>query len=196
MTARRGRRQLNSAVRPRRRGRDMADPQYVVIEVTLLESGGPVGTVGEPRMFCRYSAAHLPGTHLDDGEVSVVVRDSATQSWREYVRQTTLDDARGVIAQLEALGIPGRTPEAEGVVDTSDGWTSLSLRVKAEKMRRRSTSACSPAASTGQMPSGCGPYSAICSRWQGSRGIARLCTGRAEPNAASDTGRTSASGSS
>lgn len=111
----------------------MAVPQYVVVEVTLLESGGPFGTVGEPRMFCRYSAAHLPGTHLDDGKVSVVVRDRATQSWREYVRQTTFDDARNVIAQLEAMGIPGRTPEAAGVVDTSDGWTSLSFRVMADQ---------------------------------------------------------------
>jgi hypothetical protein len=111
----------------------MADPRYLVIEVTLFESCGPFGTVGEPTMFCRYSAAHLPGTHLDDGKVNVVVRDDTTQSWREYVRKTTFDDARGVIAQLKALGIPGRTPKAEGVVDTSDGWTTLSFRVKAEK---------------------------------------------------------------
>jgi hypothetical protein len=111
----------------------MADPQYLVIEVTLLESGGPFESVGEPRMFCRYSAAHLSGTRLDDGKVSVVVRDHTTQAWREYVRKTTFDDARGVIARLKALGIPGRTPKAEGVVDTSDGWTNLSFRVKAEK---------------------------------------------------------------
>jgi hypothetical protein len=111
----------------------MADPQYIVIEVTLLESGGPFGTVGEPRMFCRYSAVHLPGTSLDDGKVSVVVRDQATQAWREYVRQTTFGEARGVLARLEALGFPGRTPEVEGVVDTSDGWTNLFVRVKVEK---------------------------------------------------------------
>ena len=58
---------------------------------------------------------------------------TATRSWREYVRQTTIDQARSVVAQLEALGIPGRTPEAEGVVDTSDGWTNLFFRVKVEK---------------------------------------------------------------
>jgi hypothetical protein len=84
-------------------------------------------------MFCRYCAIHLPGTHLDDGKVSVVARDHATQAWREYTRQTTLDEARGVLAQLEALGIPGRRPEVEGVVDTSDGWTNLFFRVKVEK---------------------------------------------------------------
>jgi hypothetical protein len=111
----------------------MADPQYLVMEVTLLESGGPFGTVGEPRMFCRYRAVHLPGTHFDDGKVSVVVRDHATQSWREYVRQTTFEDARGVMAQLQALGILGRTPDAKGVVDTSDGWTNLFFRVQTEK---------------------------------------------------------------
>jgi hypothetical protein len=111
----------------------MADSQYIVIEVTLLESGGPFGTVGEPKMFCRYRAVHLPGTHFGDGKVSVVVRDHATQSWREYVRQTTFEEARSVRAQLEALGIPGRTPEAQGVVDTSDGWTNLFFRVEAEK---------------------------------------------------------------
>jgi len=111
----------------------MADPRYVVGKVTLLELGGPFGKVEEPRMFCRYSAVHVPGTHLDDGKVSVVVRDQATHSWREYTRQTTLDEARGVLAQLEALGIPGRTPEVGGVVDTSDGWTNLFCRVEVEK---------------------------------------------------------------
>jgi hypothetical protein len=110
----------------------MADPQAIVLEVTLLESGGPFGTVGEPRMFCRYSAAHLPGTPLDDGRASVVVRDGATRSWREYARRTSAEEARGVVARLKALGVPGRTPEADGVVDTSDGWTNLCLRVKTD----------------------------------------------------------------
>jgi hypothetical protein len=111
----------------------MADPQPIVVDVTLLESGGPFGTVGEPRMLCHYRAVHLPGTHLSDGRVSVVVRDHATGAWREYKRQTTVDEARGVVARLEALGVPGRTPEAEGVADTSDGWTNLFLRVKADQ---------------------------------------------------------------
>jgi hypothetical protein len=110
----------------------MGDPRHIVLEVMLLETGGPFGTAGEPRLFCRYSALHLPGTPLDDGRVSVVARDGPTQSWQEYARRTTLDNARGIVAQLQALGVPGRTPEAEGVVDTSDGWTNLLFRVKAE----------------------------------------------------------------
>jgi hypothetical protein len=111
----------------------MADPRYIVIEVTLLETGGSCETVGETRMFCRYSAVHCPGTQFDDGRVSVVARDDATQSWREYARRTTLDEARGIVAHLEALGTPGRTPEAKGIVDTSNGWTNLFFRVKAEQ---------------------------------------------------------------
>jgi hypothetical protein len=111
----------------------MADPQHIAIEVTLLESGGPCGTVGTPRMFCRYSAVHLPGTPLDDGRVCVVARDGATRSWREHTRQTTFESARGVLAQLQALGIPGRTPDATGVVDSSDGWMNLFFRVTAER---------------------------------------------------------------
>lgn len=111
----------------------MSDTRYVIMEVTLLETGGSFGSVGEPEMLYRYSAAHLPGTQLDDGKASVVVRDNATRLWREYVRRTTFDEARGVLAQLKALGIPGRTPEASGVVDTSDGWTNLFFRIKAEQ---------------------------------------------------------------
>jgi hypothetical protein len=111
----------------------MADSQYIVVEVTLLESTGPFKTVGVPRMFCRYSAVHVPGTDLDDGRVCVVVRDDATQSWREYARRTTFDEARDVVAQLEALRMPGRTPEVKGIIDTSDGWTNLFFRVQGER---------------------------------------------------------------
>jgi hypothetical protein len=98
----------------------MADPQYIAIELTLLESGGAIGTVGKPRMLCRYMAVHVPGTDLDDGKVSVLVRDSVRQSWREYERRTTFDQAQEVIARLQALGIPGRMPDAKGVDDSSD----------------------------------------------------------------------------
>jgi hypothetical protein len=119
--------------RRRRDGRDMADLKYIFIEVTLLESVGPIGTVGKLRMICRYKACHVPGTHLDDGQVSVVVHDHATQSWREYTRQTTYAEARGIVAQLKALGIPGRTPEVEGVIDSSDSWAHLFFRVLGEQ---------------------------------------------------------------
>ncbi len=111
----------------------MADPKYIIIEVMLRESGGPIGKVGKPRMICRYKACHVPGTDLDDGIVNVVVHDHATQSWREYTRQTTFEEARGIVAQLKALGIPGRTPEVEGVVDTSDSWAHLFFRVMGEQ---------------------------------------------------------------
>lgn len=111
----------------------MDNPRYIVLEVMLLESGGPIGTVGEPRMLCRYHAAHLPGTLIDDGKVSVVVRDDTTRLWQEYVKPTTVEQARDIAGRLTALGFPGRTLEAKGVVDTSDGWTHLLLRVQWER---------------------------------------------------------------
>jgi hypothetical protein len=110
----------------------MADPRYTAIDVTLVESSGPIFSVGEPTMLCRFKAVHLPGTQLDEGKISVVVRDSVTKQWREYARQTTVDQAREVAARLETLGMPGRTPQVKGVVDTSDGWTHLLLRIRAE----------------------------------------------------------------
>jgi hypothetical protein len=108
----------------------VAATQCIVIEVTLIDSRGGLGSAGQPALFCRYSAAHASGTSTNQGSINVVVRDNWTEEWREYARGTTYEEAQAVAAHLEALGVPGRRPDVEAVLDTSDGWTHLLVRVR------------------------------------------------------------------
>jgi hypothetical protein len=58
----------------------MADTPWIVTEVALVESQSPFGSVGDPRMLCRFRAAHLAASGLNQAKASVVVRDGATRT--------------------------------------------------------------------------------------------------------------------
>ncbi|MCI0464471.1 MAG: hypothetical protein L0Z62_46665 [Gemmataceae bacterium] len=110
----------------------MASSQPIALELSLVESSGPWFKPGSPVLYCWFHAVHLPGTPHDEGKISVLSMDRAARTWREFTRPVTIDQSREILAGLEALGLPGRTPDVEGVVDTSDGWDRVVFWVRTE----------------------------------------------------------------
>jgi hypothetical protein len=110
----------------------MAFSQPIVLELSLVESSGPWLEPGSPVLYCWFHAVHLPGTPHDEGKISVLSMDRAARIWREYTRLVTIDQSREVLAGLETLGLPGRTPDVVGVVDSSDGWDRVVFCVRTE----------------------------------------------------------------
>jgi hypothetical protein len=114
----------------------MASSQPIALELSLVESSGPWFKPGSPTLYCWFHAVHFPGTPHDEGKVSVLRPDGATHTWRELTRPLTIDQSREIFARLEALGLPGRPPDVEGVVDTSDGWHRVVFWVRTEDRAR------------------------------------------------------------
>ena len=100
---------------------------YTSFTLSLIESSGPFGRVGSPNLFCWASAAPFPSGPLDNGRIVVLSRDSSTGAWREYAGALSREQSRKIIELLNALGLPGRTPDVQGVVDTSDSWSHISF---------------------------------------------------------------------
>ncbi len=105
---------------------------YISFTLSLIESSGPFGRVGSPNLFCWASAAPFPSGPLDNGRIVVLCRDSSTRAWREYARALSVEQSRKIIELLDALGLPDRTPNVEGVVNTSDSWSHISFEIQIE----------------------------------------------------------------
>ena len=109
------------------------DPQtHTSFTLSLIESAGPFGRVGRPRLICWASAFHVPAGVIDDGRILVLSRDPATDAWREYVGALSAAQSRTIVEMLHALGLPDRSPDVEGIVDTSDGWSQISFHTVIE----------------------------------------------------------------
>ena len=108
------------------------DSPLISFTLSLIASSGPFGRVGSPNLFCWASAAPFPSGPLDNGRVVVLSRDSSTGDWREYARALSIKQSRKIIELLDALGLPGRTPDVEGVFDTSDYWSHISFEIMVE----------------------------------------------------------------
>ena len=108
------------------------DSPLISFTLSLIASSGPFGRVGSPNLFCWASAAPFPSGPLDNGRVVVLSRDSSTGDWREYARALSVEQSRKIIELLDALGLPGRTPDVEGVFDTSDYWSHISFEIMVE----------------------------------------------------------------
>lgn len=100
--------------------------------LSLIESSGLFGQAGRPNLFCWASAFHFPAAALGDGRILVLSRDPAADAWREYAGALSAEQSRTIMELLKALGLPGRTPDVEGVVDTSDGWSHISFQTGVE----------------------------------------------------------------
>jgi hypothetical protein len=100
---------------------------YISFTLYLIASSGPFGRVGSPNLFCWASAAPFPSGPFENGRIVVLSRDSPTGDWREYARALSIEQSRKIIELLDALGLPGRSPDVEGVVDTSDSWSHISF---------------------------------------------------------------------
>ena len=103
----------------------------ILLGLSLVETGGPFGDVGWPVMHCWLSAVYVPGTSMEDARISVLTRADSTQPWCEYARDLSLADAQRLMESLERLGIPGKTLDVEGAIDTSESWSRVFFRVVA-----------------------------------------------------------------
>jgi len=74
----------------------------------------------------------LPSGAIDNGRIVILCRDSSAGAWREYARALSVEQSLEIIERLNALGLPGRTPDVEGIVDTSDSWSHISFEIRVE----------------------------------------------------------------
>ncbi len=111
----------------------MEPHSYVSFALSFIKSSGPLGRVGSPSLFYWLSAACLPGSVIDDGRVLILSRDRVGGLWREHTREVSFEQSRRVAELLRGLGIPEHSPDVEGVVDTSDGWSHISFQVRMEE---------------------------------------------------------------
>ena len=105
---------------------------YISFTLSLIESSGRFGRVGSPNLLCWASAAPFPSGPLDNGRIVVLRRDSSTGGWREYAGALSVEQSLKIVELLDALGLPGRTPDVDGVVDTSDSWSHISFETRVE----------------------------------------------------------------
>lgn len=110
----------------------MDSQTYISYTLSLIESSDIFGRVGSPNLFCWARALHLPAVRIDDAYVLVLSRDWAG-AWREYGKTVSLEQSRKVIELLNALGMPGQSPDVEGVIDTSDGWSHISFETRLDE---------------------------------------------------------------
>lgn len=111
----------------------MESHSYISFALSFIKSSGPFGQVGSPNLFYWLSVAYLPGSHINDGKVLIISRDRVRGLWREHTQQVSFEQARRVTELLRKLGIPERSPDVEGVVDTSDSWSHISFQVRMEE---------------------------------------------------------------
>ncbi|HEV3144419.1 MAG TPA: hypothetical protein VGZ47_11080 [Gemmataceae bacterium] len=104
--------------------------QPFLLEVTLIVSGGPVyRLVGNLHLMVWLQASNIAPS---GGEAAgLVVRyDPKDKSLTTLPVEVPFAAAQNVAARLREFGLPGRTPQVEGVVDTSDTWCNISLHVR------------------------------------------------------------------
>jgi hypothetical protein len=98
------------------------------LDVEWSESAGPFYTVGRPCLFACLRAVFV-GKSFADGRAVVVARQHDVSQWAETSGAVTLAEARQLATALIEVGLPDRAPRIQGVVDTSDGWSVVSVRV-------------------------------------------------------------------
>ncbi|HLW64466.1 MAG TPA: hypothetical protein VKS79_04040 [Gemmataceae bacterium] len=104
--------------------------QPFLLEVTLIVTGGPVyRLVGNLELMVWLQASNIAPS---GGEAAgLVVRyEPKDKSISSRTVPVSFAAAQNVAKQLCELGLPGRTPQVEGVVDTSDKWCNISLHVR------------------------------------------------------------------
>jgi hypothetical protein len=105
------------------------DTEYTVFELAWSQTSGPFGSVGAPRLFGWVRALVLPAAAMSEARACILARSDTSETWVEYSRPVAAADASALGAALARLGLPGRAPNVEGVVDTSDGWATLRVSV-------------------------------------------------------------------
>lgn len=105
------------------------DDEFVSLEVTVVKSSGLLGTAGIPTVVCRYAAYHL-GDYVDDGSIVVAGFQRESASWLHVRQPTTLAQAKAIVAELRALGIPGSSPDVVTSFGTAKTWETILVHVR------------------------------------------------------------------
>jgi hypothetical protein len=111
----------------------------ILLDLEWSEASGPFQTVGSPRLFAWLRAAFAPGGAIADGRAAVVALDGASKRWAETSKRVTEEEARRLLAGVVSLELAEREPAVEPVVDTSDGWSALHVRVSVGERARAFT---------------------------------------------------------
>jgi hypothetical protein len=109
----------------------VATAQYIDVEILLLQTDGLFFQPGSPSLLCRFKVLHLPGTQVQGAHISVVACiDQRENVWKEFSQELSIEQAQTIVESLEELGIPGRSLDVKGIVDTGDGWSDILLQVQ------------------------------------------------------------------
>ena len=103
--------------------------EVTIVEIDWTEAVGAQGSVGSPYLFGWLRAAYVRPGLISDGRVFVLARKGQPASWDQFDGPVTLPDADTLVSALAVLGIPGREPGVEMVLDSSDTWFTSSVRI-------------------------------------------------------------------
>lgn len=103
--------------------------EVTIVEIDWTEAVGTHGSVGSPYLFGWLRASYVQPGLISDGRVVVLADKGQAAGWEQYRGNVTLPDADTLVSALAVLGIPGRAPRIEMVLDSSDTWFTCSVRV-------------------------------------------------------------------
>jgi hypothetical protein len=103
--------------------------EITIVEIDWTESVGPQTSVGSPYLFGWLRACYMEPGFINDGRVTVLVREPQSTNWVQHQGVVTKSEAENLAVAFALLGIAERAPRVEMVLDSSDTWFTSILRV-------------------------------------------------------------------
>jgi len=101
---------------------------YTNLEISLIESAGPILHARAPYLFYYFHALRLM-----DGDIQakalLLHHSFKTNKWEKHSRDISQEEINQIVSLLSEIGIPGKELRVTGVFDTSDSWRKLLLNI-------------------------------------------------------------------
>ena len=107
--------------------------EHIALEISLIESSGPLRQVRAPRLFFWLHAIQAEEA-FRDGQAMALLRSRDGSSWVERSVSVSQDEVRDIVQLLKDLAILDRELSVKGAFDSSDVWSKLSFSVALNDM--------------------------------------------------------------